>query len=217
MNDAIKVVNRESLGQFQRWAAPDMNPPPPPEPEVPVGPTVAELQAISEQARKEGFEQGLNEGRNAAQVELKQQIAELHKLYDALARPLAQVDATVERQLAELVTVMVRRVLETEMRLQPEFLLQVVRNAIAALPAATTTVEIHVFPTAAALLREHLDEAEESGWRIVEDSKLKPGDCFITGTDSRIDVSVETRLAALIDAALDEEGVALSAVRSELE
>jgi flagellar assembly protein FliH len=203
MSDALCVVTREQLHDVQRWTMPVV--------EQPVArnatsrPTVADLEAIGEQARREGYEQGLAEGRKAARVELDSQLQQLRTLCDALARPLADVDAAVERQLAELAMLVARGVLQAELRLHPEHLLKVVRKAIGALPAATTRIDIIVHPQSAALLREGLTEADERGWRIVEDAQLEPGDCRIAGADSRIDARFETRLAAMVDAALADD------------
>ncbi|MGH8145816.1 MAG: FliH/SctL family protein [Rhodanobacteraceae bacterium] len=209
MNGALRVVSREQLPEVRRWNMPTV------EGSAAVSepaarPTVAELEAIGEQARREGHEQGLAEGRHAAHDELHAQLQHLRGLCDALARPLADVDNAVERQLAELATLVARGVLQAELRLQPEHLLKVVRKAIGALPAATASIDISVNPQAATLLREGLSEAGERGWHIVEDPQLKFGDCRITGADSRIDASIETRLRAMIDAALDEDVAAPS-------
>ncbi len=202
MSEALRLVAREQLHDVQRWHAPvvqrrDGR-------DVDARPTPAELEAIKSEARRDGFAQGLAEGRRDARVELERALGELHALCTSLARPLADVDDAVERQLAELAMLVARRILETELRLQPEHLVGVVRKAISALPAATTQVQIKVHPGSAALLRDGLDEARDNGWRIVEDAGLAPGDCLIAGADSRIDARVTTRLAALVDAALDD-------------
>jgi len=203
MSEALRVVLREQLHDVQRWNMPAV------ERSAAVDAaqrlTVAELEAIGDQARHEGYEQGLAEGRRAAHGELQRQLQHLRGLCDALARPLADVDTAVERQLAELAMLVARGVLQAELRLQPEHLLKVVRKAIGALPAATASIDVIVHPQSAALLREGLSEAAERGWHIVEDQQMKPGDCRIAGADSRIDASIETRLAAMVDAALDEE------------
>lgn len=205
MNEALRVVPRDDLQQVRRWDMPAMHPragaggP---------GPTLAELEAISEQARQDGHAQGLAEGREAAHAELQRQARQVHALCDALARPLRQVDDAIERQLAELAMLVARRVLEAELRLQPECLLGIVRRALTALPAATASVEIMVHPQTAALLRDGLAEAADRGWRIVEDKHLQPGACHIATSDCRIDAGVATRLAALVDAALDDDALA---------
>lgn len=203
MSEAPCLVLREHLHEVQPWTMPVVEQPP--ARSASPRPTVAELEAIGEQARREGFEQGLAEGREAARTELQGQLQQLRGLCNALARPLADVDDAVERQLAELAMLVARGVLQAELRLHPEHLLKMVRKAIGALPAATSRVDIIVHPESASLLRDGLTEAEEQGWRIVEDPQLKPGDCRIAGADSRIDASIDTRLAAMVDAALADD------------
>lgn len=207
MTDALRVVAREQLRNVQPWRAPDVQPPTPPPPPAapPAPPTVAALDAIRQHARDEGYAQGLAEGRRAARGELEQQQAWLRALCDALARPLADVDVAVERQLAELAMLVARGAVQAELHLHPEHLLHIVRKAIGALPAATTQVEVVVHPQSATLLRDGLDEATERGWRITEDPSLRPGDCRILGVDSRIDGRIATRLQAMIDAALGDD------------
>lgn len=203
MSEALRIVSREQLHDVQRWSVPAMQQAT--ARDAAPGPTVADLESIGEQARQEGHQQGLTEGRAAAQAELQRKLQQLGGLFNALARPLESVDVAVEQQLAELAMLVARGVLQAELQLRPEHLLRIVRKAIAALPAATASIDIRVPPQSAALLREGLDEADEHGWRIVEDAELKPGDCHIVGADSRIDAGIETRLAAMIDAALDED------------
>ncbi|MGH8214086.1 MAG: flagellar assembly protein FliH [Rhodanobacteraceae bacterium] len=203
MSDALCVVSREHLHEVQPWTMPVVEQPPPRS--AAARPTIAEVEAIGDQARREGYEQGLAEGREAARDELQRQLQQFRGLCDALARPLADADAAVERQLAELAMLVARGVLQAELRIHPEHLLNVVRKAVGALPAATARIDIIVHPESAALLRDGLPEAEEQGWRIVEDAQLKPGDCRIAGADSRIDASFETRLAAMVDAALGDD------------
>lgn len=205
MSEALRVVAREQLQEVQRWTMPVVEPAP--ARNTAARPTVAELEAIGEQARREGHAQGLAEGRQAARAELERQLQQLRALCDALARPLADVDVAVERQLAELAMLVARGVLQAELRLHPEHLLKIVRKAIGALPAAAARIDIVVHPQSAALLRDGLAEAAERGWRIAEDPQLAPGDCRIEGADSRIDASLETRLAAMVEAAFDEDAV----------
>lgn len=204
MSEALRVVSREQLHDVQRWTMPAMQVPVGPAESMP-GPTVIDIETIGEEARREGYEQGLAEGRAAARDDLQAQLQQLRKLCDALARPLADVDTAVERQLAELAMLVARGVLQAELHVRPEHLLRIVRKAIAALPAATADVDICVAPQTAALLREGLEEAAERDWHIVEDAQLEPGDCRIVTANSRIDASIETRIAAMVAAALDED------------
>lgn len=204
MTDALRVVSREQLRDVQRWNMPAMTVAARAAAPLPA-PALVDIEAIGEEARRDGFEQGLAEGRAAAHEALQAQLQQLRGLCDALARPLAEADVAVERQLAELAMLVARGVLQAELEQRPERLLHVVRKAIAALPAATADVDIRVPPPIAALLREGLTEAGDKGWHVIEDAQLKYGECRIVTANSRIDASIETRLATMIAAALDED------------
>jgi flagellar assembly protein FliH len=212
LNANLHIVARERARAAERWPTPVVGVPAsgPGTREAPATPTAQEVEAAVAQARAqaqreghaEGIERGLIEGRQAAQAELEGKLAAFEGVCDALARPLQQVNSGVEQQLAKLATLIAERVIDAELHTQPAQVVAVVRKALAALPAATTAVEIAVPPQLAGLLREGLAKFEGCGWRITEDPRLQPGDCRISGADSRVDATVATRLKALIDAAL---------------
>ncbi len=166
-------------------------------------PTVRELEALEQQARDEGYAAGLAEGRAAAQQQLEQRMAELDALCDAAARPLQLLDDQTAEELAQLATVVARRVIMHELRTAPELIADVVRQAAAALPMATRELRVYVHPADLALLQE-LGTAERH-WQLLADPTLTRGDCRLESERSRLDARVETRLAAIIDALLGDE------------
>jgi flagellar assembly protein FliH len=87
--------------------------------------------------------------------------------------------------------------------MHPERIAQAVRQAVAALPAATRELRVRLHPDDLALLRE-LDAAEPH-WQLQADPSLERGDCVLESERSRLDARVETRLAAMIDAVLGDE------------
>ncbi len=197
------IVPREEIASAERWTVPSVEPSS--RSHEPPRPTVAELEEITEQARREGFEQGLAQGRDAAQTELRTQVARLGRLYDAMARPLADIDDTVEHELAHLAVLIARRVIGHSIRTRPETLLPLVRDLITQLPAQTRQLRIHVHPEDAALLRDHLGDLADRGWRIEESPQLQRGDCQLQSEHSRVDARVASRLQAVVDAVLDGE------------
>lgn len=200
------ILTREKIGHAQRWELPDVTPADARrEAEEAARPTVRELEDMAEQARQEGYARGLREGREAAREEMASATARLAGLCDALARPLDEVDEQVESELAQLAVLIARRVVGHALRTQPEQLVPRVRELIGHLPAASRQVIIHVHPDEMRLLREHLPEADDRGWRIEEAADLQPGDCRIDTEHSRIDGRVQTRLDAVVGAILDED------------
>jgi flagellar assembly protein FliH len=194
-----------AAADFQRWELPNVgvrstastaaNTPP--------QPTVRELAALEQQAREEGYAAGHAEGSAAAQQQLQRRMAELDALYDAAARPLQVLDEQTGQELARLAMVVAQRVIAHELQLSPTLVIQAVRQAATALPAATRELRVHLHPADLALLRE--SGAAESHWQLLADPALGRGDCRLESGRSRLDARVETRLAAMIDAVLGED------------
>lgn len=172
-----------------------------------VQPTVHELEALEQQARDEGYAngmaQGLAESKATAQQQLSERMARLEALYQAAARPLQQLDDQAADELVQLATLIARRVIMHELKASPELIASVVRQAADALPMATRELRVHLHPDDLALLQE-LGTAERH-WLLLPDNNLERGGCRLESERSRLDARVETRLAAVIDALLDEK------------
>ncbi|TCV94154.1 flagellar assembly protein FliH [Luteibacter rhizovicinus] len=204
------ILAREGIPQFQRWELPLVNGPgavPANDPkaeadEGPHRPTVAEIEAIERQAREEGFNAGLAEGRATAQRELVAQTARLDALFAAAAQPLANLDAEVAMDIAQLATVIAERVLGYEIAIAPERIVDIVRQAVDTLPVGSRHLKIYLHPADAAIVRDHRIAADH-GWVVADDDVLERGDCRLESESSRLDATVRKRLAAVIDAVLE--------------
>ncbi len=195
------------MPSFRRWEQPsfgqsDASPVDEPDQASPM-PTVADLEALEQQARDEGFAAGRAEGLADAQQQVEERLARLDALFNAAARPLQHLDDDTEQALAQLAVVMARQVLAHELGVSPERVVQAVRQAVRALPSATRELRIQLHPDDVALLREL--GAGEAHWHLQGDPDLARGDCVIESERSRLDARVQTRLANVIDAALGEE------------
>ena len=200
------ILSRERVERFERWELPVVGAPDPvvaeePEDEGPQRPTVAEIEAIERQAREEGFNAGLNEGRAMAKRELTAQVARVEALIEAVQRPFAELDHEVAGDLAMLATVIAERVLGYEIATRPDKIVDVVRQAVDALPAATRHLKIHLHPADAAIVRDHRSSLDHEG-TVVDDPVLERGDVRLESEHSRLDARVRTRLAAVVDSVL---------------
>jgi len=190
---------------FRRWELPQVGaaPEPPAPADAPLPqPTVRELEALEQQARDEGRAAGLAEGRATAAQVLRERLAQLDAVCEAVARPLQAFDEHVAQELARLAMVVAGRVIARELQLSPELIVRAVREAANALPAATRELRVHLHPQDLALLRE-LDAAERH-WQLLADPALARGDCRLESEHSRLDARLETRLAAVVDAVLGD-------------
>lgn len=210
------VLNRDNLVQFERWLPPEMGEPvPAPAPAEPVmQPTVRDLEALEQQAREEGYAAGHAEGMAAARDLMNSRMAKLDALLESAARPLHAMDELVELELARLAMTVARQVLAHELRTSPDLVVEAVRQAALALPAATGSLRVRLHAEDLSLLRS-LDATEEH-WQLVADPTLQRGDCMLETDRSRLDSRVETRLAAVVDAVLGAEADDMDADADEV-
>lgn len=187
---------------------------PAPEEEVaPRWPTAEELESIRKQAHDEGFAEGREAGHQEGhdkgykagekeakkfQQEQKKRLQTLEQLIDAQAQPLEQLDDEVQDQMVRLVLTLSRQVVRRELQTQPGEILPVIREAVALLPMSARDVRVHVHPDDHRFLNELLGE-DESGraWRLVDDPSLTRGGCVVQAERSRVDATLERRLAQL--------------------
>lgn len=177
------------------------------------GVDVAELDAIGRSAWQTGYDAGLAQGRAAVQQEhaarsrtLEQQVARLDAILVTLARPLAELDEAVERELAELACVIARQVVRRELRTEPAHVIGAIREAVALLPSAARDVRVLLHPEDAALVRERLgDGGAGRAWSITEDPMMGRGGCRVVADSSTVDARLETRVGAVIAHVLGDE------------
>jgi flagellar assembly protein FliH len=191
-----KVIRSEDIADCQAWSVP----------EVRSGAdsgrrpmTARELEEIHNQARREGFEQGLKQGREAGGQEFMQRLQLLDSAMQKLARPFEQLDESVEQQLVQLAMLVARQLVRRELKADPAQVVGVVREALAALPVGARDVRLALNPEDAAIIREVLSLQEgDHAIRVIEDPVQSRGGCRVLTETSQIDATVESRLNAVI-------------------
>lgn len=175
--------------------------------------TAEELDDIARAAWDEGHAKGHADGLAAAAAEtqrrqamLDARIARVGDILAVLARPLAELDAQVEAQLAQLALTVAGHLVRRELRTDPAQVIGILRHAVSLLPAAAREVRVHLHPDDAALVNETLaTPASERAWSVVEDPVMARGGCRVSAGSSQIDARLESRLKAAIVEVLGEE------------
>ena len=163
--------------------------------------TAERIADIEKAAREEGFRSGYAEGLSAGQQEIRQRAARLERLFDAMAEPLAGLDSRVEEELVELALAVARQLLRREIKTDPGQVMAVVREALAALPAAAGRIVVHLHPEDAEFLRETLPAVEtERSWHLVADPSITRGGARLVTQTSHVEATLESRLNAVIAA-----------------
>ncbi|MCY1424383.1 type III secretion apparatus protein, HrpE/YscL family [compost metagenome] len=121
-----------------------------------------------------------------------------------LFEPIAEQDQLIEQAMLNLVQHVVRQVIQRELSQDSSHVRQVLREALKLLPMGADNIRIMVNPQDFELIKALRDRHEES-WRILEDDALLPGGCRIETEHTRIDASIETRLAQATKQLLEQQ------------
>jgi len=203
------MLGAATAAAVERWALPEMDGP------VANRRREKQIEEIEAEARLVGHEQGYAAGMATAQAEiaahtkrLEAEIARLDGMMQTLARPFAELDAAVERELIQLTLAMGRQLVRRELRIDPSQIIAIIREAVTRLPIAARDVRVQLHPEDAAIVREKLAAPAGTGeraWTIVEDPTMSRGGCLVRTETSQIDARLESRLAAVIGSVLGEE------------
>lgn len=186
-----KIIPKEQLSAYQRWelnsldekAVAEVGP-------AVVLPTAKEIENIHQQAYQEGFTAGYMEGKEKAEAEL----ARLAQLMSALDGALNLFDETLTRNLLSLALDIAKQMLREALRVRPELVLPVIREAVNSLPQASQHPHLKLHPEDAALVRSLMaDEMNHFHWKLIEDSRVERGGCRVETANSEIDATMDNR------------------------
>ncbi|WP_024328909.1 FliH/SctL family protein [Thioalkalivibrio sp. ALR17-21] len=184
------------------------------EPEQRRLPTAAEIEAIEEEARQNGFERGYAEGHELGKQEaekaarareekkLREAVAALESVGQGLSDPLADAADSLEPELLALVTALARQVIRVELQTRPEIIREVLDEAMRQLPGRNRSVRVHLHPEDQALVEQWGSaQAGEITW--IPDPELARGGCRVEAGASEVDASLERRLRQAVEAIWD--------------
>jgi flagellar assembly protein FliH len=222
------MIPKEQQSAYQRWEMTSfgderpstvarraaMAPPPAPaamaEPveivhKVPM-PTAEELEAIREQARAEGYAEGLEEGRAAGRVqgyadgaaagelESGAELEHLRAIAATFSDAVVQADETIAHDVLELALRLARGMVRTAFDVRPELILPVVQEAIGYLPVLAQPAVLTLNPLDAEIVRDAMgQELIKGGWRIAEDAGMARGGCKVDTASNQIDAQAAAR------------------------
>ena len=169
--------------------------PPPEEPQVAL-PTAAEIEQMHIQAHQQGYAEVYAEGMAAAQAKAEK----IDSLMTQLQQGLSALDQQIADQLLATAVEIANQMLRQSLKIKPELLIPVVREAIATLNAHSGHPVLFAHPDDAELIRDQLgDQLSHNSWRIIEDATLTPGGCRVELGSSEVDATVETRWRRVLE------------------
>jgi len=161
-------------------------------------PTAADVERWEKAGREEGYAVGYAEGKTKARNENADLQARLRAIFASLGGVFADFDEQAERELVHLSVVFAQQLVRRELHIDPGELVPVVRESIGLLPSASRDIRVHIHPDDAPFVQDALRGGEfDGGIKLVEDPLVSRGGCKVDTDASRIDATLETRLAAL--------------------
>ncbi len=166
------------------------------EPEV-ILPTAADIERMHNEAHEQGYAAGYAEGIADAQDVANR----MQTMLDNLQQAVGEIDQRIADQLLATSIEIASQVVRQSLRVKPELLLPVVREAVAALHPNTGHPALLAHPDDAALIRAQMGEhLAHNNWRIIEDPAITRGGCRVELGSSEVDATLETRWKRVIDA-----------------
>jgi flagellar assembly protein FliH len=172
---------------------------------VPRLPTTHEISAIEEDARKNGYDKGYQEGLRAAETDVTAAQNQLKQLLHTMQLPLKAVNENAEQEIMLLVQDICTAILRKEYQADKEKLLGVIREAIQILNPRERCL-IYLNPADAKCIRSLLNTPDDlsSVGQLIEDSQLSMGDVRMSCETGQVDAKISNRIQQLIQNFMDE-------------
>jgi flagellar assembly protein FliH len=164
--------------------------------------TARQLESLQKHAFEEAYAAGYAAGKSEARVHVER----FEALMRSFARPLEDLDASVEESLVAHAVAIARQIIRRELRADSGEIVAVLREALALLPVGMREVRVHLHPEDARVVRSLAEaSSQEQMWRIVEDPALARGGCRVESESSQVDARLETRIGAVVSRLLGGE------------
>jgi len=169
-------------------------------------PTAAEMEALREGARADGYAEGLEEGREAGRAEgyeagraeMALEMESLRAVAATFSGAVAAADETIASDVLDLALHLARSMVRTAFTVRPELIIPIVREAIDYLPVLQAPAILALNPDDIEIVRTALsDELDKGGWRVVADPQVGRGGCKVDTASNQIDAQAAARWTRL--------------------
>jgi len=143
----------------------------------------------------EGVERGIEEGRLQALAELEKMAKPVEAMLRSLKKMKTEFRNAQRKEVVDLVGKIARQVIRAELALQPVQMLNLVDEALAAMPPTRDDVEVFMNPEELKRIQE-LDPKRAKKWNLMADPALEPGECRVRAGDHEVDAGCQGRLTA---------------------
>lgn len=137
------------------------------------------LQSGLEEGRREGYADGFAQGVRDGEASLADAAHRLAAIVSALGAPMKALERPVEEGIVALALEVARCVIGGEVKRSHEFLVQLVRQAIAKVPLDMGTPRVLLNPVDLDLVRQLIAENDLRNAALVGDETIEAGGCLV--------------------------------------
>ncbi len=176
--------------------------------------TAKQISELAESARKQGYQDGLNEGKeagykkglesgeqkvlDAARAQIEREGDRLITLVNGLLDPFEKNTRYLENILFDTIKALTETVVRRELQTDSSHIRNLVKESIAALPSGSDDITIYLNPDDIALMDDFFLERAVQ-WKLNGDPSMLPGGCNVQTKESFVDFSVEKRLQQTLE------------------
>jgi flagellar assembly protein FliH len=143
------------------------------------------LRSGFEEGREKGYAAGLAEGAAAGAASIKDQVERLAAIVARLSTPIAALEPPLEEAIAGLALEVARCVIGAEVKRSREFLVRLIREAVAQVPLEMGTPRVLLNPADLELVRQLAPEIEPAGAALIGDETIDAGGCLVIADGDR--------------------------------
>ncbi|MGQ5523720.1 flagellar assembly protein FliH [Chitinimonas sp. PSY-7] len=185
----------------------------------------AELEALREAARTEGYQAGHAEGfekgraagdaagRESGYAEGKEtgqthgrtaaanDVAQFQALLAGVEAAVADYEEKMAKPILDIALAVAKQVMRTTLVVEPDRILAVIREALNSLPELQGSLKLELHPDDLALVKVMLaTEALSGQWRLEPNPDIERGGCLMSSANIDLDLTVATRWKRIVEA-----------------
>lgn len=208
-------VPKEQLSAYQRWELSSFDAPAGQNTvstkETVVLPSQETINLIKEDARRHGFEIGLEEGRLQGMADSKSAIAvEVQRLRELLSNSelaVADLETLLANSILELATDMTKAMLKTSLNIKPELIIPLIRSTLREIQILQKPAQLFLNPDDFSIVQAAIgEELLREGWLLRDEPSISRGGCRVETGSNVIDATVETRWSRIASSLGMEQG-----------
>jgi flagellar assembly protein FliH len=131
------------------------------------------------QGREKGYAEGFAAGTHAGKKSLAAEARRLKKIVARLGAPIPALEPVVEESVVALALEVARCVIGSEIARSRDYLVHLIREAIAKIPIGTGDLRVVLNPADVELVRTLAPEIENGSACLVSDASIESGGCLV--------------------------------------